>query len=147
MTSNDHTGDVVDDEAGYTGAQAFARSILTTAVEGGINYWAYITRYRWDCPPEQVIAQGHDEQDDHALFVVDLAKIQATLDTLVDHPDQLPIAGLNDRYCVEIPTLLRSIREQLAAGTPWLDIDDADLDAGDADVIFQLTVHGAVIYG
>ena len=60
------------DEFTYTAEQALARSVLLTAVNGGINHWARVHGFTVDCPPEQVRAEGVDTEDDRSLWHVDL---------------------------------------------------------------------------
>ncbi|HEV7195793.1 MAG TPA: hypothetical protein VGN19_07630, partial [Pedococcus sp.] len=61
------------DEFTYTTEQALARSVLLTAVNGGINHWARVHGFTVDCPPEQVRAEGVDTVDDRSLWHVDLS--------------------------------------------------------------------------
>jgi hypothetical protein len=75
------------DHPSYTPRQAFARDVLTAAVDGGSSYWARIWTYRSDCPPDHVLAVGVDTEDDQSVFQVSLADIQAAIDNVADRAD------------------------------------------------------------
>jgi hypothetical protein len=139
--SRDHT-------TTYTPAQAFARDVLTAAVDGGSTYWARTWTYHSDCPPDQVLAFGVDIEDDLSLWQVSLDDIQAALDSIADRPADCGFGPLARRWRVRLPALLRSIRSQLAAGAyPHEVYDTTQIDAADADLILQVAVAEQVIYG
>jgi hypothetical protein len=132
----------------YTPRQAFARDILTAAVDGGSSYWARIWSYRSDCPPDQVLAVGVDTEDGQSLFHVSLDDIQAAIDNVADRPDTCGFGRLDRRWRVRLPELLRSIRDQLDAGAyPHSVYDTSQIDAADADLILQVAMAEQVIYG
>jgi len=85
MTASTHHGTL--NTAAYSPQQAFARDVLTAAVNGGIRHWACMHGYQWDVPPGQVHAEGVDDRDGRSLWRVDLDDIQRALDTLTDDPD------------------------------------------------------------
>ena len=79
MTASTHHGTL--NTAAYSPQQAFARDVLTAAVNGGIQHWARVHGSQWDVPPGQVHAKGVDDRDGRSLWRVDLDDIQRALDT------------------------------------------------------------------
>lgn len=108
--------------------------ILTTAVEGGINYWATVEVYKWDCPEEERRAEIFT-QDEGKRYRVDLQTLAEGLMTLwnennapIDHPKE-PWMKVPLEICM-------NKRE-----------DFVDFDAADADCMFQYSIFGSVVYG
>ena len=122
--------------------------LITTAVEGGINYWASASNYR--CPNSDPgatrVTVYEDDDEGKVPHVVDVAKMNETVAKLVAG-DFKPFytGGYDDTYQVRVTALFRRIT---ASGSADLDNDgDYDFDAGDADCMLQLAVFGEVVYG
>lgn len=114
----------------------FLSDVMTTAVEGGINYWAAVSEYRWDLDkytPEQVGVTVYDQEDD-------------------DWPEE----GRR----VDLDVIARGIgvlKKAGGCGDPdyWKQFlladrtngEDGDYDAGMADCILQAGLLGEVVYG
>lgn len=97
--------------------------IFTTAIEGGINYWAEVREYKWDVMPVTTFHAQIVELDDGATpLTIDITTITKGLSLYAE------------RYGLG---LLQGV----------VDEDDGDFDAGDADVIVQLGLFGEVVYG
>lgn len=137
-------------------------SVFTTAIEGGLNYWAQVVDYHW-C--------NADDSDDYHGFYAEIA-VEAT-----DCPTVLPGVVTNygtatsffagtydciimriDRTVMQRGWVLASTRSenenhhqwQCGNGRPPLvitDDDDWDYDACDADAIAQLGLFGTTIFG
>lgn len=112
--------------------------IFTTAMEGGVNYWASVTEYGWSC------GDGHtpDTREYHADIrdLEDDNKLHHIGRHVMAHGYKLATTTHRDRIAWssgEKPPLV--ITE---------DYDDEwDYDASDADCIVQLGLFGEVVYG
>ena len=98
--------------------------ILTTAVEGGINYWAEVRNYSWENVPIVTVEVREEDQESaekpgwHAVSAMDILRI---VSQIRNHSSQAK--GWNIREIV--------------------DQHDADI----ADIAVQLAIFGEVIYG
>ncbi len=133
-------------------AKQAACSIVCTAVEGGVNYWASVQSYKW-------MVRGEDGQildlPDGALRLAEdtCALLRDTEDEdeekepmRLDGPAVVRgLAKLADgsvRGCSPSsePSWARALHMVLAG-------EDPDLDAGDADCIAQAALLGEIVYG
>lgn len=117
---------------------ALLHVIFTTALEGGIQYWATVHEYKWsqgdpamdeDCYGfRAVISEDEEEGKTHTINRdVMLKGYELALDP----------AAANTVWSVSEPPA----KDDLDA------IEDYDFDAGDADSILQLGLFGKVVYG
>lgn len=110
--------------------------VLVTAVEGGINYWAVVTEYK---PDNGYVSFREDENDSGV-------KVRCTKNSDGDYVmrSQILIFGLMklDGMSDWLELLNYTSAEEFDEM-----VDDLDLDAGDADSIFQLAVFGEIVYG
>lgn len=109
--------------------------IFTTALEGGINYWAECSEYHW-CDEHYnedyrgFFAVIHDvEADAEKEYRIDRAVIVKGYTLAVGDE------GKNVRWSTKRPPLV------ITEDTDW------DFDANDADVIVQFGLFGKVVYG
>lgn len=136
----------------YTPEQAFARDLLITAVNGGINRWARVHGYLIDAPAEQVRAEGIDTMD-RSVWSITLADLTAAIDKLISDPAQCadPGSGIDTDLIESVSQLLAAARaNQLttlaaALGTGATD-QGGPLSHVVADVVFQVAVADEVIY-
>lgn len=114
----------------------FVFDVFTTALEGGISYWAKVDEYHWRD------SSGNE----------DLEGFRAAIRDAEDPGDQLSVdATVIDRGI----SLFDPIASERPAGHYWrqfLDANrtngaDGDYDAGVADAIVQLGLFGKIIYG
>jgi hypothetical protein len=127
--------------------ESFLADIVTTAVEGGINYWARVSGYRWHSPDmadgggsaEPSPAGGgnayctvHEMGDEEEP----IAEHKLTIDTIAH---AFTVARDPD---VKINPGYRAKLIELSLGG-----DDVDYDAGDADNLVQLGLFGELVYG
>ena len=113
--------------------QDFLASVLVTAVEGGINYWAIMTGYHWKqdenhnlTSAEVMVLPDEDGAEWHKVTVGKIARgIQPILST--------DFAVRED--------ILRSI-----AGANVTN-DAGEIDSEAADVIVQAALFGKLVYG
>ena len=116
-------------------------NVFTTAMEGGVNYWASVVQYRWsDGAPHyneinEFRAVLRDvQEDDLPEYVVDRAVIAKGIRLLYAHMKDL---GENaNRYHKEAVTNLQFGR-----------YDDADYDSDTADMIVQFGLFEKLVYG
>lgn len=106
----------------------FTSDVVTTAVEGGIYYWAEVTHYRWlDVPHAYATVTERDEPKRTA--VLNRETIMAGIVRVLD-----PAFSVRED--------LRGILARALA------LDDAgDVDVEIADVIVQAAVLGEIVYG
>lgn len=125
----------------------FYSDIIITAVEGGTNYWAYVSQYQWsDIDPEQTRAyladmEEYDEDrtqspEDHEKEgnpwnLVTLDTVSKAFGIIMGPKEDI---GLNDSLRARYS---RAYREK----------DCGDIDAGDADNIVQIGIFEKVVYG
>lgn len=123
-------------------ARDLANSIVCTAVEGGITYWAKVLTYRWQDPKRDYRPDTH-----------------ATVRDAEDEDEEEPwIYEINAQSI--ILGLSRLASGEVGAGSPaaeesWSDAlrkvlageDDLNLDASDADCIVQAALFGEIVYG
>lgn len=124
--------------------EQFLANILTTAVEGGINYWAAVSEYRHEyCKPPVTIAEtsvkvhefepeeGETDENGYAE-----EGVLVTIDTIAKGIGVLAKStGYHAGYWKEFWLANRTNSE------------DGDYDAGIADSILQAGIFGEVIYG
>lgn len=111
---------------------SFYDDVLTTAVEGGINYWAQARNYRWsdDGPTTVDVRDGGFEDDEPGEWVALDRKAMSAAITAIREGK----GSMADSYRSRI---LQAHRER----------DAGELDAFDADIVVQMAVLGDVIYG
>lgn len=136
-----------------------AADLITTAVEGAINYWASVSDYTWagpgyghsdgrpwadgDTQHVSVTVYETDGDDPEHGHTVDVAAMRvALLRVVAGECKPFFTPGYERRYETRVVDALRKV----AAGTP-LDQTDYDFDASDADCMMQLAVLGEVVYG
>jgi hypothetical protein len=140
------------DEFTFTPERAFARSVLLTAVNGGINHWARVHGFTVDCPPEQVRAEGVDTEDDRSLWHVDLDDIQRSITKLIEHPEQCaaPDAGIDHDQLEAISEALADAQTRQLTDVAEIWISPArhadKIHQIIADHVFQVAVADEVIY-
>lgn len=100
----------------------FVKDVITTAIEGGINYWANTLAYK----PSAGRATIQDLDSD-LVYEVRPEDVKATMQSIVNYwmPTEVP------QHLIDL----------IKAG------DAGNIDADDADMIIQLTVFTEIIYG
>jgi hypothetical protein len=120
-----------------------ATGLITTAVEGGINYWATVESYRWDCPVADrhaTVVEG-DHPAEAGPHTVTVASMRAAMVKVADGDvREFHNSGYRDSYRLRL-------RRMLANAAMGVEDDNYDYDAGDADSMFQIAIFGEVIYG
>jgi hypothetical protein len=110
----------------------FLCGIITTAVEGGINYWSHVSDYQWEWDTAMNFTSAsvtvhEDESDDE--FVIDIDKVASAIGKLV--------AGNVQVRNSLLATLKEANREN----------EGGEIDADLADIIIQVACFGEIIYG
>lgn len=118
--------------------------LFTTALEGGINYWASVNEYHWrlDCEMADgdldsvsdfrgFYAKVLDMEDGDALLLVNRSVMAKGYEmATTSHRGEIS-------WSADEPPVVVTAESR----------DDWDFDAGDADCILQLGVFGEVVYG
>lgn len=107
-----------------TKRQDFCRDVLITAIEGGINYWSVTLSY----DPEEGQATV-SPIDSNAIYAVTLQLIETGIDRILGEQVSVPI------------------RVQAEIEEAWADYDAGMIDADAADLIVQVGLFQAVVYG
>lgn len=129
----------------------FLANVLTTAIEGGSNYWAAVSEYRWGY---------HDigQSNGQPLPADQQAYAEAVIEDSGDFADEDPdfeptkvdletiAKGLGLLRAGELQYIAPSLRANILLADRT-NGDEGDIDAVDADAILQLGVFGEVIYG
>lgn len=113
--------------------------LFTTALEGGINYWAEVDQYHWN----------------ERTSIDDLHGFYATITEIGDGEDNIPHridrAVMSKGYGLAVGEWRTKIAWSTGEPPPLVvteeSYDDWDYDAGDADCILQLGLFGDVVYG
>lgn len=115
---------------------------LTTALEGGIGYWAAATEYRWNCPPSErhaTLVPADNEDDEFTETRIGLRELAAAMVKIRCGSTNAP---------ARLVGLLVKIDRNLNRSIGWLAMDESsEFDAGDADAVMQIAVCGSVVYG
>ena len=126
----------------------FLAGVVTTAVEGGIGYWAGVHRYHW-----WFAGWGDDGSAEHrdgepnAYAVISEIENDLKYETFFVGPDQIAtaLARIAD-FSKPIRGLHHDYRRHITAASR--ENDGGEIDAGDADIIVQVACFGnEVIYG
>jgi hypothetical protein len=135
----------------YTPEQAFARDLLITALNGGINRWARVHGYLVDALAEHIRAEGIDSVD-RSVWSVTLADLNRAIDKLITAPEQCtdPGSGIDPEIIDGVSEILTDARERRIESLTAIRITPArHTDAIAqivADVVFQVAVADEVIY-
>lgn len=137
-----------------------AVDLITSAVEGAINYWAHVSDYHWGGP------NGHSDRRP-------VSEGDTSYATVIVHEDEASVGDAPKEVRVNVATMVETIRkvvagdvkpfynpgysqtcrERLIAVLDRLDegvsYSDADpnFDADDGDSMMQIAVLGEIIYG
>ena len=109
--------------------------IFTTALEGGINYWAECSEYHW------LIGNGTVEDYEGFFAIVNDVEDGEAKQYRIDR------SVISKGYALATGP---KGKERLGWSTerpPLIPSEDWDYDAGDADIIVQLGLFGEVWYG
>ena len=135
----------------YTPEQAFARDLLITAVNGGINRWARVHGYTVDAPAEQIRAEGIDTVD-RSVWSITLADLNSAIDKLISDPAQCadPGSGIDPELIGSVSEILADARERrIDSLTAIRIIATRHTDAITqivADAVFQVAVADEVTH-
>ena len=110
----------------------FLNDIITTAVEGGVGYWAEVRKYWWQGVPETTATLAEHESSTEGPAKVG----ELNPDTIASAIDRISRGEIK----------LRADLIKLIAGANTTN-DAGDIDAEGADVIAQVAILGDVIYG
>jgi hypothetical protein len=123
----------------------FLGDIITTAVEGGTNYWAQVSQYQYESHGEIRVYTGERQGDEPRATLHELNDDETGYN---DEPLDLTIdavargLGKITRGEVQINS---ELRKHIAEASR--ENDAGDIDAGDADVIAQVGLLGEIRYG
>ena len=117
------------------------RDIITTAIEGGINYWAGLDNSKQEYQDAiQRLKQKHEELYYESIVI-----------ELWNNHDSLTLYDLDDdtRYTLSKDDFVKGceLYETHTGKSIVKAFDDSDFDANDADMIFQYAIFGEVIFG
>lgn len=128
----------------------FLADILTTAVEGGISYWATVLEYDVDAylktsdPATLRVklteSEWLDDEDDDTVHTVTIDTIATGVNKIAEAKAE-EIAYLPERHQQAVTAASRENDFCPADGRY------SDIDAGVADTILQVAVFGKVVYG
>lgn len=115
-----------------TEREQFLDDIICTAVEGGINYWGYVSHYTWSDDSETSVKVHDFMEEDSVPVLVNRESIENAIKKI-------------SKMDTPIEYLHPSIRTEIYKA--YLDNDAGDIDAGLADIIVQVSMFGKVVYG
>jgi hypothetical protein len=127
-----------------TEREQFLSDVLTTAVEGGINYWAAVSDYKWyegDFRAIPASVKVHEIDDDPADVSQPYFEVGVPITTKEIGAAIARIMNPND----EIKHLNPYVRSLVFQAS--MENDAGDIDTDIADTIMQIAVLGGVIYG
>lgn len=130
--------------AEMTDREQFLSDVLTTAVEGGINYWAAVSDYKWhdgDFVSIPASVKVHEIDEDPADASQPYYEVGVPINIQDIGRAIARIMDVND----EIKYLSPQVRKEVFAAS--VDNDAGDIDADIADAIMQIAVLGEIRYG
>ena len=119
--------------------------VFTTAIEGGIDYWANVTAYKWSAPSEKEFGGITESRDFYA--------------DITDSTDDIPGVYRIDRKVISrgIRAAYKYMAENVGEYGEYQRLairdlnygrwDDVDYDATTADIIVQFGLFGELVYG
>lgn len=127
-----------------SGTREFLSDIMTTAIAGGINYWASILSYD-ESAATVVLADTEEGATPEALLILDIDVLAQGIKVVLEaHP---PFYDPNDTHsqCQDVPFLSAYWASVMRSAVLALDAGEIDADA--ADVIVQAALFGEIRYG
>jgi hypothetical protein len=118
--------------------------LFTTAMDGGIRYWAERTSYHWTNANEDARPSEYLAGQDVFGFYADIVDLED--DETAYHINRR-IMERGYQYAVEHARCLGWSTARPPHMTDTAGIEDWDYDAGDADMILQLGLWEDVRYG
>lgn len=130
--------------------ETFLAEVLTTAVEGGVNYWAAVEDYRWYYPDLEggtaepapngggnahatvFDAEDDEDQGEH----VDLDSIAGAVNRIVND-EEVRYLSKNTRRIVKVANRQNTVAPD----------QGDDIDAQVADEVLQVAAYGEVVFG
>lgn len=126
------------------GMDQMLTDMLTTAVEGGIGYWAATTSYRWDCPVADrhvtLVDANEDMDEGEPEFPetrVDVKMIRGAMNKV----------AFGRWYEVPEPNWPGAEARRVCARLLRVPDADVDYDSTTADQVMQVAVLGKVVFG
>ena len=124
----------------------FLAGIIITAVEGGINYWAYARKYRWVDSNGKLYGNALSRLQDASVEVCDVEDFddgkgqwkKVTLDTIA--------RGIGKIKRKEV-SLSHGRRKIVIAADRDPDKHAGNIDSDIADCVLQAGLFGTIIYG
>jgi hypothetical protein len=121
----------------------FLSDILTTAIEGGINFWVQVDEYKWENVPEPY-AVIEDMYDDNKSYRVDLDLIARGVNRIVKGEADV---GRQTKKLITAASFQNDcmpdfVAEKANFGNYYV----SDIDAGIADTIVQVGIFGTEEY-
>lgn len=105
----------------------YLADVMTTAIEGGINYWASLDTVSRVEDPTEILGWRYDAA--HLVDLEDGEEYTISLDTIAQ--------GLNR---------ISKILPDCHIASAHRDMDAGDLDANDADAVVQYGLFGELVY-
>ncbi|MDH6284624.1 hypothetical protein [Prescottella agglutinans] len=129
----------------------FLTDILTTAIEGGVSYWARALAYQHTEAPRAVLVRTEDLVFDDNRFAWvpgdGAEQLIVDLDVVARGLNRIASAGADEiKYLPESHRLLVTAANRENDMMP-ADARYGDIDAGVADTIVQVALFGEVVYG
>lgn len=122
--------------------------LFTTAIEGGVNYWAQVESYHWQREPTS--DESHRNQPaDYAGFYANITEVEYEDETDGSADHRIDRGVMIKGYSLARGEWRDKIHWSSGEKPPWVWTEDTDwdFDAGDADCIVQLGLFGEVVYG
>ncbi len=117
----------------------FTAGIIEDAVESGIGYWAQIDSYHWTDPE---LRKGDTEYSVMA-HITEIGDGDSGTKYVINHSI---IKRAFRRLIKDVPGLHPQIRARIYSQS-LVESRDAEIDAGDADILVQIGLFGEVKYG
>lgn len=129
----------------------FLTDVFTTALEGGVNYWASVREYRHTESPRAVLVRLEDLVFDEHLFAwvptEGAEKLVVDLDVIARGVNRIAATGEDQKeYLREEDRLLVAAASRENDMGP-ADMRHGDIDAAIAELILQVALFDEVVYG
>ena len=122
--------------------------VFTTAIEGGINYWAEIVAYKWDRAKwyAEIIERGAGPDSTPGRHRIDREVIRRGMQVLASETDESREANRIDHGSLHAK-LSFALATVVASGFTMIGALEDLLDADTADMVVQAGLFGEVVYG
>lgn len=145
--------------------KAFFHYLFTTAMEGGVNYWAKVDKYRWSKDGEPTLDEFHailsSSEDDWGVseaYISETDKVEIMPDECQNQPLRVDIKVISRGWYIFMGKVLAAVKYEdprAEFSNPYFkqaivqyltNSDEGDSDSDVAELVVQLGLFGEHVY-